>query len=329
MGDNFGLNDNYEYYEFQLDSLDATSSYTTTAAATDWPLFEVAAKGPLENIAAIKILEVQIPFSWYVFNSVNQTFLLTEPGFPAVTVTIPIGNYTADQLTGLLGTALTAVSPSSHTYTVTYNPNLQKFSFYNNHSTTVPFTFTFGAPAGIPGVQPNSGNRNPRLWIGFPAGSTTSQTFVQNGPHKGDILLAPNAQLVSGPNYLYLNSAKIGSDMDVYLPAGAFNLGGGKAGVQIAKIPITDNSSGIIYWKDPDPQKWFRYDQLQSLNTFDFYLTLGNTTTQTPLQLNGLSFSLKLGILKRQENNVDFGYGSAVNGRVYKREGPKRIRGAF
>ena len=29
------------------------------------------------------------------------------------------------------------------------------------------------------------------------------------------------------------------------------------------------------------------------LNQIDFYLTLGNTTTQIPLQLNGLSFSLK------------------------------------
>lgn len=327
MGDNFGLNDNYEYYEFQLDSLDATSSFTSADAATDWPLFEVAAKGPLENIAAIKILEVQIPFSWYVFNTVNQNFVLKEVGRPDVIVTIPIGNYTADQLCTVLATALTSASLSSHTYSIVYTSNIQKFTFYNNSNLNEPFTFTFGAPSGVPGVQPNSGNRNPRLWIGFPPGSTTSQTYLTSGPHKGNVLLSPNAQLVSGPNYLYLNSTKIGSDMDVYLPAGAFNLGGGKAGVQIAKIPITDNSSGIIYWKDPDPQKWFRYDQLQSLNTFDFYLTLGNTTSQTPLQLNGLSFSLKLGILKRQGTSTDFGNGNSINGRVYKREVPKRIRG--
>ena len=58
-------------------------------------------------------------------------------------------------------------------------------------------------------------------------------------------------------------------------------------------------------------------------------LTLGNTTSQTPLQLNGLSFSLKLGILKRQATITDFGNGNSINGRVYKREVPKRIRGTY
>jgi hypothetical protein len=36
----------------------------------------------------------------------------------------------------------------------------------------------------------------------------------------------------------------------------------------------------------------------------DFYLTLGNTSSQIPLKLNGQSFSLKLGVLEnRLEKN--------------------------
>jgi len=333
MGDNFGLNDSYQYFEFELDSLDATSSFQQGVASTDWPFFEVAAKGPLEDVAAIKILEVQIPVSWYVFNTANNTFLLQEQGHSAVTVTLPIGNYSASQLAPIMASALTSVSPSSFTYTVAYNSITQKYTFYNNNiSASAPFTFTFGAGYGIPGVQPNSGNKNPRLYIGFPPGSTVSQTYSSSSPgggFVGDALLSPNAQLTSGPNYVYLNSAKLGSDVDVFLPRGAFNLGGGAAGPQITKIPVTENSNGVIYWSDPDPQKWFKYDQLQSINAMDFYLTLGNTTTQVPLQLNGLSFSLKLGILRRMKTVVDHGYGKAINGRVYQREGPKRIRGAF
>lgn len=35
------------------------------------PLFLLGGKTPLSNIAAVKIIEAQIPFSWYVFNDGN------------------------------------------------------------------------------------------------------------------------------------------------------------------------------------------------------------------------------------------------------------------
>jgi hypothetical protein len=320
MTDNFGLNDNYEYLEFELDSLDATSSKVSSSSSTDWPIFTVAAKGPLEEIAAIKILEVQIPFSWYVFNSVNNTFILSENGYTSKTVTIPIGNYTTSSLITVLETALNSASSSSgssNTWDVTYSDILQKYTFT---ASSTDFSFTFGAGYGIPGVQPNSGNRNPRLYIGFPAGVSSSTSRI---------LISPNALLISGPNYIYVNSTALGSDVDVFLPEGAFNLGGGKAGPQISKIPVSCDPGGIIIWQDPDPQKWFKYDQLQSLNSFDFYLTLGNTTSQIPLQLNGLSFSLKLGILRQLKTNVDNVIPTFQNGRISRREGPKRPRYTF
>lgn len=314
----YGLNDEYEYYEFSLDSLDADSSFVTSAASTDWPIFTVAAKGPLQDVVAIKILEVQIPYSWYVFNSVNNTFTMTENG-TSVTVTIPIGNYTASSLATALGTAITAVSPNTLTYTVTYSNLTQKFIFTSSSNSLV-FYFTFGAGQGIPNVQPNSGNKNPRLWMGFGPGISSSSSGTPQ------TLTSTNVVLTSGPSYLYLNSQKLGSDVDVFLPQGAFNLGGGKAGPQIAKIPINVNAGGIIFWQDPDPQKWFKYSQLQSLTSFDFYLSLGNTTSQLPLQLNGLSFSLKLGILKQVKITTDNLQPTVANGRVYRREGPKRSR---
>jgi hypothetical protein len=322
-GSNFGLNDDYKYYEFELDSLDATSSFNGSDLATDWPFFEVAAKGPLRDVVAIKILEAQIPFSFYVFNSVNNTFILTEDSDPPVTVTIPEGNYTSGTLATALATALNAVHVGGGTYTVTYSSLTDKFTFSISGGGSSAFTFTFGAGTGIPGVQPNSGNRNPRLWIGFPPGVTRSTT---SSPFK---ITSPNTVLITGPSYIYVNSAKLGSDVDVFLPAGAFNLGGGKAGPQMAKVPVNCNPGSTIYWQDPDPQKWFKFDQLQSLNGFDFYLTLGNTTSQLPLKLNGLGFSLKLGILMLQKTSVDSVIPTAQNGRVSRREGPKRPRPTF
>lgn len=70
-GTNYGLNDSLRYYEFELDSLDTTTSGKDGAASTDWPVFLLGGKMPLSNIAAVKILECQIPFSWYVFNTQN------------------------------------------------------------------------------------------------------------------------------------------------------------------------------------------------------------------------------------------------------------------
>ncbi len=321
MGDNYGLNDTYDYLELELDSLDATTSNSAGSAATDWPRFFVAAKGPIERVAAIKILDCQIPFSWYVFNDVNNTFVLTEQGSDPVTVTLPVGNYTSDEVATNLQNALRILSPNSFQYVVTYYENLNKMTIYNGSSDNIPFTFTFGAGPNTP--YPNSGNKNPRLWIGFPPGDTTSQTF--QGGDIGNQMITPNCLLTSGPNYLYLNSNEIGSQCDVYLPTGAVNLGGGLAGPQIAKISVADNSNGVIFWEDPDPQKWFTFDTLRTLSYLDLYLSLGNTTSQIPLQLNGLSFSVKLGILRRRENKVGFGNSTVSNGRVATRTGPVRI----
>jgi hypothetical protein len=320
MGDNYGLNDSYEYLEFSLDSLDADCAFNGASASTDWPSFTVAAKGPLQDVVAIKVLEAQIPFSWYVFNSVNNTFIITETTGGSKTITIPVGNYTGSGLATALTTAFVTASTTA-TYTVTFDSTLlTKFKFTSNSNVNV-FTLTFGAGYGIPGVQPNSGNKNPRLWLGFPPGDTTSTSISSL-----QTIVAPNVALLSGPGYLYVNSQKLGSDIDVYLPNGAFNLGGGKAGPQMAKIPVNCNAGGVVVWQDPDPQKWFKYDQLQTLNGFDFYLSLGNTTSQLPLQLNGLGFSLKLGILRQLKNTIDRVTPTAQNGRVSRRDGPKRPR---
>ena len=321
MSDSFGVSDNYTYKEFSLDSLDADGAFISSALPTDWPRFSVAADGPLENVAAIKVLEAEISFSWDVFNSSNNTFQITESVGGTKTITIPVGNYTGGAIATALTTAFVTAGTTA-TYTVTYVGLRNRLLFTS--STNNPFTLSFGAGYNIPGVQPNSGNTNPRLFIGFPPGDTASTSVggVQ-------VITTPNSLLLSGPNYLYLNSTKLGSDISLYLPTGAFNLGGGKSGPQIAKIPINTNQNSLIVWKDPDPQKWFTFGQLQTISTFDFYLTLGNTTSQQPLQLNGLGFSLKLGILKTTMTNSDRVLPTAQNGRVSVREGPKRIRPTY
>lgn len=314
-GNNYGLNDSLKYFEFQLDSLDASSSNSDGVASTDWPLFLLGGKTPLSNVAALKIIEAQIPFTYYVFNSVNTDnastnlarWTLTElgpgaggPYYPKIAV----GNYAGgDALATALQTALNAVSTG---YVVTYNSILQKLVFVCNKLNVIGFAFTFGTPT-------NSGNKNPRLYIGFPGGITTSSS---------NVIVSPNVILLSGANYVYVNSNALGNLTNMYLPQGAVNLGGGNSGPQMAKIPINCNSGEVAYWQDPDPQKWFDIENLNVLNQVDFYLTLGNTTAEVPLKLNGVSFSLKLAILVNTFSHNDLGGGLAHQDRVIKRLRP-------
>lgn len=311
-GNNYALNDSLRYYEFQLDSLDASGSNAQGISSTDWPVFLLGGKQPLANIAAIKVLEVQIPFSWYVFvpentaqNANGTQWTLNETG--GVTNAYPqiaVGNYAGGAaLASALQTALNSVSSD---YVVTYLPATQKLSFTTTKTLVTAFSFTFGAPT-------NSGNTNPRLYMGFPGGTTASS---------GLTMTSPNVTLAGGPSYVYVNSARLGPLTNLYLPQGAFNLGGGNAGPQIAKVPVSGNPGDFIFWQDPDPQKWFDLENLPLLNQVDFYLTLGNTTTQLPLRLNGLSFSLKLGIVTNEFNHNDLSGGLAHNDRVVKRMRP-------
>jgi hypothetical protein len=289
-GTNFGLNQDFRYYEFFFDSLDCQSSAEQGFAPQDWPLYQMAT--PVSNLAALKILEVQIPFSFYIFNSDNNRFLLTESnGVTNVNVFIPVGNYSAATLASALKLALDT-SSGVFTYTVTFAgqasvPNTGKFTISSNQGGTNTFSLTFGT-AGDGGVT------NPRLFIGFNAGVNTSST--------SQVLTAPNAALVSGPNYLYLNSKQIGPIMTCLLPRGAVNLGNGTAGPQMCKIPINVQPGGIIYWQDPDPLKWFSLENLNLLSQLDLYITIGNNDTPRCTALNGLSFSVKLGILQNNSS---------------------------
>lgn len=317
-GNNYGLNDSLKYYEFQLDSLDASGAYNNGYASTDWPQFLLGGKMPLSDVAAIKIIEAQIPFSWYVFTEKNTQqngngtqWTLYEYTDSTLTNTyyplIPVGNYNGGTaFATVLQTALNNVS-GANKWTVAFLGNTQKLSFTRAGTGGITsFKFGFGAPT-------NSGNFNPRLYMGFPGGLTSST---------GLDMTSPNAVLISGPNYVYVNSAQLGQLANLYLPIGAVNLGGGNAGPQMAKIPVSVTSGNVIFWQDPDPQKWFDTENLPLLNSIDFYLTLGNTTTQIPLQLNGLSFSIKLAILTNVYNHNDIGGGVEHNDRIIKRIRP-------
>jgi hypothetical protein len=240
------------------------------------------------------------------------------------TATLPIGNYTATQVATNLKNCINQynattnptgiVGQTNFVYSCTYDSNLQKFTVWNNVANPAnSFALTFGASSD------KVGNTNPALLLGFNPGQNLAAGYLAAGTNFGVYLTAPNVMSVTGPNYLYINSSKVGNLTDIYLPRGAANLGGGNAGPQMAKVPITVQPGGVIYWSDPNPDRWFDLENLASLTEIDFYLSLGNTSSQTPLQMNGQPFSLKLGLLMSDYSVGVYSSGGAANDRVRAR----------
>lgn len=314
----YGVDADLQYHEFEFDGFDASTSYVSNAAPTDWPNFLLGR--PLEHIAAIKILEVQIPYSFYLITAENNTFTLHEETgyrtnvYTTSTVTLPVGNYTSASIQPALAAALDAASVAignNHTYTVTYAALTGKLTIVAGSPHLYQrFYFTFGTAGDF-------GNDSPRLWLGFNGGASAI-AYSLSGSVAAN-LTAPNVLNLSGPNYLYLNSYSLGSLCNLYLPEGSDPLPSGGLGPQMAKIPCTVNPGGIIFWQDPDPQKWFDVQNLNNFAQADFYFTMGNVIGQNPLRFNGNTFSLKLGVLVNTKGKTTFPGGGFNNDRVVKR----------
>ena len=280
-----------KYRSLPLDSENAARAFSSSYTSLDWPVFSVGGTRPFRNIQGLKILSLQVNASWYNFNSKNNTFVLTEDGQPAVTVTIPVGNYNTIEIVGVLAIALSQASLSLFTYVVTLDNATQKLVIVNNTGITAPFTLTFGTIL-------DTGSSNPRKLLGFDAFEITSSFFdIVNG----DYLYAPDVVNVTGANYLYVCSRKLGPIIPLFLPRDAADLLGGNAGAQIAKIPINVNPWGTIVWADPHPQYLYDVENIPTLHEFDLYLTLGNSPE--PLELNGGVISVEFGVIE----NIDAG----------------------
>lgn len=267
----------YRYYEISVDGLYADSSYKDDAAKIDWPVFQLS--NSLQQIAYMKLLEAEIPYSFYPFNTSNNTFNFSDTGGSYV-ATIPAGQYTITTLAAALSAslnALTTLAPPGAVYSTSFNNQTQKLEITSQAG---DFSFTFGTSA-------DKGDTNPRLLLGFNAGASNSFNKV---------LIGNNVASITGPNYLYVNSASLGPLFNMYATSSEPSSEGG-LGPHLAKIPINSNPGGLITWKDPCPQQWFDMENLNILQRFDFFLTLGGTQTEKPLKMNGQPFSLKFGVL--------------------------------
>lgn len=307
FSNNWGLNNAYDYYEYVFDSSDTFNPAYQSHSVTDWPLFVFGRVAV--DIAAIKVLEVQIPFSWYVFNDQINSFELRENGGPPMTITFPPGNYNITSLLLVLKNALEAAS--AFTYVLTYSGTSSttaqtgKITISNSDpGVTAFFSITFT-------------NLDLPYYLGF---SVDNNAFAQGNPQTAftssqgalPVLVSPGQANVTGPNYVYLNSNAFGNLVNLYLPVGPTT--SGILGPEIAKIPVNVQPGGVIFWQDPDPQKWYDVGGVDTLDQIDLYLGLGKSIAEDPLKLNGQAFSVKMGILvQKRTTNQLIGAGSQNN----------------
>ena len=281
------LNPVFEYAELALDSWDSStaggsafegSTSPVNQIQYSWPQYYFTSKKLV--VAGMKVLSAEIPFVFDTVTPRNNTFVFTLAGVPT-TITIPVGTYTGTTLATQLQTLIAVVSPG---FLVTWS------------ATTLRFTFTFSGGAFTWGFIFPVGRLSAYSLMGFLPNTTT--TLFNNGS-----IVSPLVPSPTGPYYLYLNSRTLGSLVN-------FNLADGAAtgtGPELCRIPINTNFGGVISYTDPDPEKYFDFFIGNQISTFDFYLTLGTDQYQKPLDMKGVPWSVKLGLLCYRDANQNLG----------------------
>lgn len=263
---------NFDYYEYTFDSLNANQGAVSGVAITDWPMFKIA--NPLQNVVGIKLIETEIPFSYYIVSTENNKFSVSYSGGGYTVLTIPVGNYSSTTLRTAIETALQTVNAS---FTVAIDTITSKFVF----TAAAVFIFSFNTALDV----------DLRVLLGFMSGFKTA--LLTGGLY---VLTSENVFSITGPNYLYLNSSKLGPLINLYLPENDLTSRGG-IGPHMCKIQVTSNPFDVITWRDPSSDFFFDLNNIFELSSMDFYLTAGVGVNQKPLRLNGLGFSLKIGVL--------------------------------
>lgn len=285
--------DPYDYVELILDGTQTAvglGGYTPF----DWPLYKLAY--PLQQVKQLKVLEVVIPATYYSIQGWNNTFTATVAAVN-YTVTLAPGNYSSTTITGALQAALTAAVANG--WIVTYSPVTNKLRVQG----TAPFTLTFGTGGDL-------GQGNPRNMLGFQAGPNVSTGIP-------GILDAPNVINLSGPNWIYIFSRKLGTFVSTYTAQGPFF--DGNQNPIVAKIPVNVNTDGMITWQDPAPDHWFMVENLYNLGELDFYLMSPELQL---LQLNGMPWSIKVGVIYQSGSVSKDRESQYQNNRVVKRIRP-------
>lgn len=276
------MDPNIEYLELAIDNWDSTTAAGQVwkngpnlpdQLQYSWPKFYWTEKSP--DIIAFKVVSAEVPNVFDTISTGSNTFRVTVAGVPT-TITITPGIYTGPTLAAALTTLLAA-----YPITVTYNTTTLRLDFV--YALANPWSLFF------------ADRDTAYSSLGFLPGSTTSLA----GAGTISSAIIPN---VTGPYYLYLNSRLMGSLINFNLCDGSPDAVGTP---QIARVPINVQKGAVIFYTDPNPEKFFDFFAGPKFDSFDLYWTVGSDQEQRPLDMKGVPWSVKFGFLAYRQATSD------------------------
>ncbi len=211
----------------------------------------------------VVVLNVLIPKSYYLIQTggVENIFTLDENGV-SVDIAVPIGSYLLNAFKTTIGALLTAASPNSLTYTLTY-PAL-------SGADTGKWTYTQNNVAIQSTIICNEHLFEP---LGFLSGSTNAFT--------GTTLVSTCVIKLQSEDRLLIHSNICNN---------------GKDDILISINSTTSINYSSIAWDNPAPEYYAHLLTSKNNNTYSFTLTDENGEL---IQLNGLNMNLTLLFYKK------------------------------
>lgn len=142
--------------------------------------YRIQLKQPFKKIVKLELVTAEIPHTDFIVNEYNNKLDLIDNG-NTVTVTLPMGDYDANELANQLKTSLDALGFS--VWTIDFANGLYTFSSTNN------FSFLFSSGSNADSIKTSTEGYNigyfskstsPRELLGFPLADTTSGTSVSS-----------------------------------------------------------------------------------------------------------------------------------------------------
>lgn len=188
--------------------------------------FYVSLRHRVNDLKAITVRQIEVPFSWYVFTA-NHVINFNEGG-GELSATLTAGNYTSTELIAHLKAIMDAVG--GQVYTWAYNAITGKLTV------SAPGAFTLMWATGT-----NTGNGIDEL-LGFTQAGGTPADSVAGVSHTAGSVLN-----TSGENALYLELTPFSPRDIMAMP----NLNNNPKQI-LCKIPVTVSPGGIISYS-PEP----------------------------------------------------------------------------
>lgn len=290
-----------EYIEVYLDSYDCSVSFSPQHTSLNWPKFLLNNR-QLDNITAIKVLECSIPNTNYLFlaNEYKYIYVFESNPGTASGFEIPEGSYTATNLASTISTAINGCGLNK-TYTVTVSETTGKLAITSNTVVASDYFTLYSysqKTAKILGLTYNG--------LGL-ANGIDSTLYVS--PANPSVLTGTYVfDITGGSLFYYVNSNSLGSTIDIQLPSNGIYGSNGVNNRQIAKVPIQGNAWDITFWQEPCPDRWFQVENINLNNGLDLFIS-NSQEINTPLDFNGMPFSIKLGLQRRMERTSSFSLG--------------------